>query len=112
MLPRTNRLLRNQDFRRVYERGRSFSTPHLLVKALRRGDNTLTRIGIVVGTKVSKRAVERNNVRRRIRELLRGSKLVKTRGFDIIISARPSIKNRTFSEISSECELVEHRFTG
>jgi len=110
MLPRMNRLTRSQDYRRVYEEGRSFSTAHLLAKAAQRSGGAATRIGVVVSTKVSKKAVERNKTRRRIREALRNSELVNTRGFDIIFSARPSIKNCTFSEITRECGLIERRF--
>ena len=68
-----------------------------------------TRIGVVVSTKVSKKAVERNKVRRQIRETLRRSALVNTRGLDIIFSARPSIKNCTYHEIVHECGLIVRR---
>lgn len=94
----------------MYEVGRSYSAGSLLSKTYRRKEGG-TRIGIVVSSKVSKKAVVRNKIRRQIKEILRKSKLVKTTGFDIIISARPSVVGRSFAQISEDCTQIINRYT-
>ena len=79
-------LKKNYEFRRLYGKGRSFATPHLVVYCLK-NNRGLNRVGYTVSTKLGK-AVVRNRVRRRLREIYRlnADKLVK--GADIIIVAR------------------------
>ncbi len=101
MLPRLNRLRNSGDFNRVYEGGRSASGPWFVARFLRRPSGQPKRIGIVVGTKISKRATERNAIRRRIREAARATGLVQGTGLDIVIIARQPVRGKTYQEIVS-----------
>ena len=81
MLPKANRLRRNQDFSKVYEKGIRQNGPDLVLRALRcpaesRKTVKPTRIGISIGKKVSKQAVVRNRLKRLIRAAVRQLLLV------------------------------------
>ncbi|OGL74538.1 ribonuclease P protein component [Candidatus Uhrbacteria bacterium RIFCSPHIGHO2_02_FULL_60_10] len=70
MLPLSNRLKRERDFARLFKAARAFRAPGLTIKLAPNG-LPVTRVGFVVGTKVSKSAVVRNLLKRRLREIMR-----------------------------------------
>lgn len=72
-LPKANRLTSRQDFRAVFRDGVRRKSSHLTLRALRaEGQKTAkTQIGISISTKVSKRAVTRNRIKRQLRAALR-----------------------------------------
>ena len=77
-LPKVNRLKNRRDFQAVYEQGIRLYSPHLILRALLNQDATITtcetqttRIGISISKKVSKKAVTRNLIRRRIQGAIR-----------------------------------------
>ena len=79
-------LKKNYEFRRVYRKGKSGVSPLLAVYCCpnRRGRN---RVGFTVSTKLGK-AVTRNRVRRRMREIYRLSLPRLRQGYDIVFVAR------------------------
>jgi ribonuclease P protein component len=77
-------LNRDRQFQRVYDSGRSWAGREIVVRALPNGLD-LTRYGFAVGRRVGK-AVVRNRVKRRLREILR--KVPLSPGWDIIFIAR------------------------
>lgn len=98
MLPRPHRLTKEKDFERVYRKGKFFAQDFLICKILENNFN-LTRFGIVVGIKVSKKTTKRNQVKRRLREMVR-LKLDKIKkGFDVIVIVKPEIVNKEYQEI-------------
>ncbi|MBD3248402.1 ribonuclease P protein component, partial [Candidatus Falkowbacteria bacterium] len=56
-------------------------------------------IGIMVGLKVSKSAVDRNKVRRWLRETIKQELPDIKNGFDIVILTNPKIKDKDLQEI-------------
>jgi ribonuclease P protein component len=87
------RILKTRDFKRAYATGRSALAGFLKLYV---AGNLLgyTRLGIVVGRRVSKKAVFRNRIKRIIRpcanQLLPGA----LRGsYDIVIIVRPGIRH-------------------
>ncbi len=70
MLSKKNRLKKKKDFERVFKKGRGFKQGFLYLKIL---ENNLkeSRLGFVVGKNVSKRAVDRNKIKRRLSEVVR-----------------------------------------
>ncbi|MDD3032766.1 MAG: ribonuclease P protein component [Candidatus Pacebacteria bacterium] len=99
MLKRENRLTKKKDFERVYKKGRGIKTDSLFLKILE-NEQEITRIGIVISKKVSKRAVIRNKIKRRIREIVKKSSLKP--GFDLIIVTYPQIKEKDFQQLEEE----------
>jgi len=82
----TDSLKKNYEFRRLYSRGKSVVTPVLVVYCRRRRGKE-NRLGITVSAKIGK-AVVRNKVRRRLREIYRLSEDGLKGGFDIVVVAR------------------------
>ena len=76
----------NYEFRRLYSKGKSAATP-LLVVYCRKTRRDHNRLGITVTAKLGK-AVQRNRVRRRLREIYRLNSARLQQGYDIIIVAR------------------------
>lgn len=84
MLKADNRLRHDQDFKNVFNKGRSvFDAVCGLKFAKNRHD--YSRFAVVVGTKVSKSSVVRNRVRRQYRAILRENLSKILPGFDVIL---------------------------
>lgn len=79
-------LKQNQDFRRLYSRGKYAACSTLVIywRPTRRSQN---RLGITVSTKLG-HAVVRNKIRRRIREIYRLHEEELRRGMDLVVVAR------------------------
>lgn len=71
-----------------------------------RNEEQWTRYAFSVSKRVGK-AVTRNRVRRRLREILRVQPLKE--GYDIVVVARPSAATADFWELKSEMELLLKR---
>jgi ribonuclease P protein component len=91
MLGPSNRLRKAPDIARVYKRGSyGGSSGVLSVKALLSG-HAQSRLVVVVGKKVSKKAVIRNRIRRQILgDIQRRWETLKT-GYDIVVSVHQDV---------------------
>ena len=76
----------NYEFRRIYRKGKSVVSPAMVLYCQKNRQGR-TRLGITVSTKLGK-AVVRNRVRRRLREIWRLNKKDMKAGWDIILVAR------------------------
>jgi ribonuclease P protein component len=103
MLPRVNRLLKKKDFDNVWKSGRSAFGRLLGVKAIK-NELIENRFGITVGLKFSKKAVERNKIKRRLREILRRKSPSMNPGFDVAITVLPAARLSDFEDLKKEIE--------
>lgn len=99
MLAKKYRLTAEKDFARLFSRGKTFNSSGIRMRIM---SNRLAdpRIGFVVSTKVAKRAVVRNLLKRRMREsvhLLLGK--LHPRDIDIALIARPEAAGFRFAEV-------------
>src|SRR5215203_7008661 len=87
---RRRRLSRSGEFERVYREGRSHASRHLVVYAFPRAaeDDGDPRLGVSVGRKLGG-AVERNRMKRLLREAFWASADELQPGHDFVIVARP-----------------------
>lgn len=85
---RRGRLSRSADFEQVYREGRSHTSRHLVVYAFPRGVAGEPRLGISVGRRVGG-AVERNRVKRMLREAFRALAPELPADHDFVLVARP-----------------------
>jgi len=99
--PRSVRLLRHSDFEDVYKQGRRHFAAHLTVFYLRRADEGGPRIGFTVG-KALGGAVQRNRMKRRLREAVRLSRHTLPPAVDVVVNPKKSLLKIAFSEIVSE----------
>jgi ribonuclease P protein component len=90
VLARENRLRQPKDITRVYKRGVYGAAGALSVKAAPSGRPHLRAV-VVVGKKVSKRAVVRNRIRRRIIGELERSLATLNSGYDIVVSVHSDV---------------------
>ena len=96
----TESLKENHEFRRLYYRGKCASGRAVAVYCLknRRG---LNRLGLTVGAKLGC-AVERNRIRRRLRECYRAFEPELKLGYDVVIVARGRAVGLEFGKLRAE----------
>ena len=88
----------NHEFRRLYAKGRSAVSPTLVIY-MRRTKRSVNRVGVTVSKKLGK-AVVRNRVRRRLREVYRLHESRFLPGWDIVVVARGRAVDATFPELT------------
>ncbi len=96
MLARSNRLRLGRDIDRVYRQGRYGRGEFLAAKVSQRSSGN-SRAAVIVGKKVSKQAVVRNRIRRRLSELLAAKWQQIAPGCDIVVTVYADA-----SEVKSE----------
>ena len=96
-------LLRHSDFERVYKQGRRHFAAHLTVFYLRREQGEAMRIGFTVG-KVLGGAVERNRMKRRLRESVRLCWPEVRVPVDVVINPKKSVLKLEFAELGNEIQ--------
>ena len=101
--PRSARLLRHADFERVYQQGRRHFATHMTVFYLRRAQGERLRVGFTVG-RVLGGAVERNRMKRRLREAVRQHWMDANTPADVVINPKKSLLKAEFRELLQEVE--------
>lgn len=98
--PKSGRLLKHADFEQVYKQGRRHFARHMTVFYLGREHG-----GIRVGFTVSKAlggAVDRNRMRRRLREAVRLAGMPNGIAVDVVINPKKTLLRAEFAELSGE----------
>ena len=97
MLSAGLRLKDRNDFRRIYQRGKSVANP-LFILYHRPNRQLGYRVGFSVSKKVGK-AVVRNRVKRRFREAVRANAALFFPGRDYVFIVRPAAATACYQEI-------------
>ena len=92
-------LKKNDDYRSVYDNGRSKANRYLVMYVLANGSDR-NRIGISVSKRVGN-SVIRHRFKRLVRESYRSQEAVFNSGLDIVIVARSEAASADFHEIES-----------
>jgi len=99
--PRRLRLLRRNDFQLVYKRGQRRFGAHMTLFYLRRSESGAARFGFSVAKHLGS-AVERNRIKRRLREVVRLHRPQLAGPVDVVINPKKSALQADFSELQSE----------
>jgi len=97
MLPEINRLKKEKDFKDIFDKGKGFKQDSLYLK-IKNNDLEFSRFGFVISKKVSKKAVVRNKIKRRLREILKAKLPNIKKGIDGIIVVNPGV-NDNFTDL-------------
>jgi ribonuclease P protein component len=95
------RLLRHADFERVYQQGRRHFSPHMTVFYMRRDSGEGLRVGFTVSRALGG-AVDRNRMKRRLREAVRLRRPEENPGFDVVINPKRSLLTADFAGVLKE----------
>ena len=99
-------LRRNEDFRRIYQRGKSTGGKYVVVFCLRNGLD-YNRLACLASKKVGN-SVRRNRARRLMRESMRQIGPLE-QGYDIILIARNTINDRKCADVKKSIEAATKR---
>ncbi|MFW6305881.1 MAG: ribonuclease P protein component [Bacillota bacterium] len=101
-----DRLKKKRDFNRVYNRGKSLATGNLVLYYF---PNNLSenRVGFSISKKIGK-AVVRNKIRRRLKEILRIKKNIK-KSYDFIIIARKPVTGLDYTGMERDIDKLFRR---
>lgn len=99
--PRTARLLKHADFRRVYEQGRRHFSTNLTAFYVVPATSAGPRIGYTVSRALGG-AVERNRMKRRLREATREAWNGFSAGVDIVVNPKKSLLTADFAGVVEE----------
>ncbi len=101
MLPAPNRLKLEKVFSTL-ARSRKIAFSKVLGMKVRENHLPHSRFGVVVGIKVHKRAVKRNLVKRRIREIVRIHLPEIKPGYDVMIMTQPKSVVTEYAELEMQ----------
>jgi len=105
MLPQQERLKKSSEFSTVYNQRKSVANSLLIlyVGKKKQSPNELTKVGFVIGKKISKKSTSRNRIKRLMREaykkVLNSNDSNKINWNRIIFLARPNILEVEFKEV-------------
>jgi len=118
-LPKSHRLRSRSDFSLVYQKGDRHKSTHLTLRVLKRtsvqGAKNLcgesanactSRFGIAIGLKVSKKATERNRIKRQIRAILRQFLPRLSPGWDVVVVVHPQAVRCDYEQFLRELEQL------
>jgi len=98
LLKKPYRIIKNKEYKDILNSGRFLRNRFFLLK-FKPNNLKNSRFGIVVSTKVSKKAVDRNLVKRRVREIIRANLENIKDGFDVVLVMKKESLGLNYSEI-------------
>ncbi len=111
LFPKSSRILKTKDFRRVYDEGIKYSCRLFAAFCLdttEPGRPTGARIGFTVPRAMGK-AVKRNRIKRRIREAIRLDLPSFGAQWDIVVNPRRTLMDAPFAEVRGEVRKLISR---
>jgi ribonuclease P protein component len=105
MLPKKNLLKKKKDFDNIFKKGKTMAGKLVFLRFLKNNLEDV-RVGFIVSSKISKKAVIRNKIKRRLREIFKNNINNIKKKIDIIIIAKPEIVNKNYQDIKNDIEKL------
>jgi len=105
MLTAKNRLTKERDFKRINRLGRSFFSSYFRLRYLA-NNLGLNRFAVVVSTKISKKATERNRLKRQTREIIRLSQNKIKIDHDIVVTAQGHALGKSYQDLEENLLIL------
>jgi len=97
MLPKINKLKKERDFGELFKKGRSFKNNFLILKIIQNNSQE-NHFGFIISKKVSKKAVLRNKIKRRLASIVRQNIKDIKKGVNVALIALPGLEKKNFLE--------------
>lgn len=97
MLQKISRLQKNKDIERVLKEGKGLKEDGLALKTAKNNLNQ-SRFAFLVSKKISKKASQRNKIKRRLREIIKKQLAEIKKGRDYLIITLPGIEKKDQKE--------------
>ena len=101
MLPRRYKLKRESHFKKIFHQGKAYQGEFIRLKVLK-NNLKISRFAFIVSLKVSKKASQRNKIKRRLEEIVRLRLNQIKPGLDLIISVSPEIISQNYQTIEKK----------
>ena len=98
-LPKKYRLTDKSEIEKVFKKGRIINSSLFLIRFLS-NHLVFSRFTVIVSSKISKKAVIRNRIKRRLKEIIRLNILKIKPGYNFIVIAKPKILNQKHNELT------------
>ena len=108
--PKSARLARASEFQRMRRDGQSFHGKFFVLSVLKNLPTSEVRVGFITSRRVGG-AVDRNRVRRRLREIVRAARPEIRGGTWLTLIARQAAASATFQNLTAEWRLLAQRST-
>jgi ribonuclease P protein component len=99
MLAQKNRLSKKADFELVFQDGNKIYNQYFNFR-FRKNGLDYCRFAIIVSNKISKKATERNKIKRRLKAVIKGELPKFKQNFNVIITVLPQLKELEFTDLS------------
>lgn len=105
MLPKENRLHKDKEIKDLAKSGQTFFLPEMVLKFKQNKEN-ITKAGLIISTKVDKKAVVRNRLARQLREALKEALPKLKSGYSVLIIAKKGLLELKFENIKKQLDFA------
>ncbi len=109
MLAKIYRLSTQKDFKMVFSQGKKAYSKSFILRFLPNLEKN-SRYAVIVSNKISKKATERNIIKRRVREIIRKYNPETKGKFDIILTILPNAAVLSYSDLEMEMKSFFQKF--
>ena len=102
MLPQKNRITGNNLIEKLKNKGKAVQSKNFTILFLKRKDKKPSRFAFVVSTKISKKAVERNKVKRRLRHVVSDNLDLLKKEKDVLVLVKRRIVKESMDFLKKE----------
>lgn len=105
MLPKEYRINSELDIKRLIQKGKTFFLAEFVIK-FQKNDKDFSRFGFVISTKVDKKAVVRNLLKRRLRSIVAENVKNTEINYDFLIIAKKKAVSTDYADLKKQLNFA------